>query len=104
MLRFVDDLRTRRTFPKAYYDLLSTPCFEKGDVRRSFGWEMGAEDRPAGWSEKTISHGGFTGVTIAVDPGNGYAGVVLTNRLGERLAGYAGHGRLLSLMSESVRH
>ena len=104
MLRFVDDLRTRRTFPKAYYDLLSTPGFEKGAVRRSFGWEMGAEDRPAGWSEKTISHGGFTGVTIAVDPGNGYAGVVLTNRLGERLAGYAGHRRLLSLMSESLRH
>lgn len=104
MLRFVDDLRTRRTFPKAYYDLLSTPCFEKGAVRRSFGWDMGTAHRPAGWSEKTISHGGFTGVTIAVDPGNGYAGVVLTNRLGERLAGYAGHGRLLSLMSESVRH
>ena len=73
-------------------------------MRRSFGWDMGTAHRPAGWSEKTISHGGFKGVTIAVDPGNGYAGVVLTNRLGERLAGYAGHGRLLSLMSESVRH
>lgn len=99
ILLFLDDLRTRRMFPKAYYDLLFTPCFEKGGARRSFGWDMCAERRPAGWSAKTVTHGGFTGVTFAVDPENGYAGVVLTNRTGDRLAGYAGHGRLLSLMT-----
>lgn len=99
MVRFVGDLAARRTFPKAYYDLLSTPCFEKGGVRRSFGWDMGAASRPAGWSARTITHGGFTGVTVAADPGTGYAGVVLTNRLGARLAGYAGHRRLLALMT-----
>ena len=99
MLKFVDDLRTRSRFPKAYYDLLFTCCYEKGSARRSFGWDMGAARRPAGWSEATICHGGFTGNTIAVDPANGYAGVVLTNRTGDRLKGYAGHDRLLSLMS-----
>ena len=99
VLLFLDDLRTRRRFSKAYYDLLFAPCYEKGGSRRSFGWDMGAARRPAGWSSKTITHGGFTGVTIGVDPENGYAGGVLTNRIGDRLAGYAGHGRLLSLMT-----
>ena len=101
MLLFVDDLRTRRTFPKAYYDLLFSCCYEKGGDRRSFGWDMGAERRPVGWSAATLTHGGFTGNTIAVDPENGYAGVVLTNRTGDRLKGYAGHARLLSLMTAS---
>lgn len=99
MLKFVDDLRARRTFPKAFYDLLFTPCYEKGEARRSFGWDMCAERRPAGWSDRTICHGGFTGNTIAVDPVNGYAGVVLTNRTGDRIEGYVGHARLLSLMT-----
>ena len=98
-MKFFEDLCTRRAFPKAYYDLLFTPCFEKGGERRSFGWDMGAEYRPDGWSLATVRHGGFTGVTFAVDPENGYAGVVLTNRLGDRVKGYHGHQRLLSLMT-----
>ena len=101
MLKFVDDLRTRRLFPAAYYDLMFACRYEKDGARRSFGWDMSAGRRPAGWSEKTICHGGFTGNTIAVDPENGYAGVVLTNRTGDRLEGYAGHARLLSLMTVS---
>ena len=102
MLLFVDDLRTRRTFPKAYYDLLFTCCYEKGDVRRSFGWDMGEAHRPDGWSRATIAHGGFTGNTIAVDPANGWAGVMLTNRTGDRLAAYAGHRRILGLLSQEL--
>lgn len=103
LLKFVGDLLVRRTFPKAYYDLLLTPCWEKGGVRRSFGWDMSATGhRPEGWSAATIAHGGYTGNTIAVDPEKGFAGVVLTNRTGDRLKGYAGHRRLLSLMSGVV--
>ena len=104
MLKFADDMIARRTFPKAYYDLLFTPCWEKGGKRRSFGWDMSAGvHRPAGWSAATIAHGGFTGNTIAVDPVNGFAGVVLTNRTGDRLKAYEGHCRLLAMMSESLR-
>ena len=103
MLQFAGDLLSRRTFPKAYYDLLLTPCYEKGGVRRSFGWDMGAGlHRPPGWSAATVAHGGFTGNTIAVDPAHGFAGVVLTNRTGDRLKAYAGQGRLLALMSETL--
>ena len=104
MLKFADDMIARRTFPKAYYDLLFTPCWEKGGKRRSFGWDMSAGvHRPAGWSAATIAHGGFTGNTIAIDPENGFAGVVLTNRTGDRLKAYEGHCRLLAMMSESLR-
>jgi serine-type D-Ala-D-Ala carboxypeptidase len=99
VMKFLEDLCTRRAFPKAYYDLLFTPCFDKGGERRSFGWDMGAEYRPDGWSLATVRHGGFTGVTFAVDPESGYAGVVLTNRTGDRVKGYHGHQRLLSLMT-----
>lgn len=99
VMKFLDDLCERRTFPKAYYDLLFTPCFEKGGERHSFVWDMGAGLRPRGWSAATVRHGGFTGVTFAVDPENGYAGVVLTNRLGDRMEGYEGHRRLLELMT-----
>lgn len=103
MLKFVGDILARRTFPKAYYDLLLTPSWEKCGVRRSFGWDMSATGhRPEGWSAATIAHGGYTGNTIAVDPEKGFAGVVLTNRTGDRLKGYAGHRRLLSLMSGVV--
>lgn len=99
MLLFVDDLRQRKRFPKAYYDLLFGCCFDKDGSRRSFGWDMCAARRPKGWSDATICHGGYTGNTIAVDPVNGYAGVVLTNRTGDRDKAYAGHGRLLSILS-----
>ncbi len=103
VMKFLEDLCTRRAFPKAYYDLLFTPCFEKGPVRHSFGWDMGAELRPQGWSAATVRHGGFTGVTFAVDPENGYAGVALTNRLGDRMKGYEGHRRLLALMTDTLK-
>ena len=102
ILKFLSDLVTRKTFPKAYYDLLFTCTYEKNG-RRSFGWDMSADHRPEGWSKATIAHGGFTGNTIAVDPENGYAGVVLTNRLGDRLKGYAGHCRLLGLLTGTAR-
>lgn len=102
ILRFLGDLLTRKTFPKAYYDLFFTCTYEKGAGRRSFGWDMGEERRPCGWSRATIAHGGFTGNTIAVDPENGWAGVVLTNRLGDRIKGYDGQRKLLGLLTKTA--
>lgn len=102
MLKFVGDLLARRTFPKAYYDLLFGVSYGQEGKARSFGWDRGLGDPPPdGWSAATISHGGFTGNTIAVDPVNGFAGVVLTNRTGDRRKAYAGHRRLLALMSKA---
>lgn len=101
MLLFAQEMLDRSLLTKEAYDLMFECHFEMGDDRRSFGWEMSPSRTPKGWSRKTISHGGWTGNTIAVDPVNGYAGIVLTNRRGDRLEGYAGHARLLSLITGS---
>ena len=98
MLRFADAILHRRLLSKEAYDLLYTCCYEGNGDRRSFGWDMRASETPKGWSARTISHGGFTGNTLAIDPENGYAGVVLTNRRGDWGKGYEGRRRLLSLM------
>ncbi len=50
---------------------------------RSFGWDMGDDLRPAGWSPATIYHTGWTGQTVAIDPARGVFAVVLTNRTGD---------------------
>ena len=91
MIRFVTDLLRRERFPQAYYDLLFTPCFERGGVRRSFGWDMPAPSSSThlypstGFSPRAIAHSGWTGPVIAVDPDRAFAGVVL----GGQIAGKA---------------
>lgn len=100
MLRFADDLLHRRLLPQKAYDLLFACGYEQDGARRSFGWDMCAKRTPAGWSAATISHGGFTGNTLAIDPVKGVAAVVLTNRRGSWEAGYAGRARLLTLLAE----
>lgn len=95
MSRFVADVLARRQFPREYYQLLFTCSFEKGKDRRSFGWDMRPSSIPEGFSPKTIVHTGFTGQTVAVDPENGFAGVVLTNRLGDHAQAMDGRKRIL---------
>ena len=83
MICFVTDLLRRERFPQSYYDLMFTPTFEKGGVRRSFGWDLPASASATqiypetGFSPRTISHSGWTGPVIAVDPERDFAGVVL---------------------------
>lgn len=79
LMKYADDLVTRRTFPKKYYDLLFTPSFTSGRFRRSFGWNMSDGAAPPGWSDATISHAGYTGQYLAVDPVGSKFAVVLTN-------------------------
>jgi CubicO group peptidase (beta-lactamase class C family) len=86
MLKFCDDLLKREKFPKAYYDVQFTACFDKGGHRRSFGWDMTAETSTfAVWtktnfSDSAICHTGWTGSAIAVDPNRCFAGVVLASQ------------------------
>lgn len=90
MLLFVVDMLERRRFPTAYYDLMFTPSFDRGGYRRSFGWDMVAEKSTfsvwtlTGFSASAICHTGWTGEAIAVDPEQGFAGVVLGNRLSSK--------------------
>ncbi len=57
-----------KTFTAAYYDLMFS-CNWQDDAgnRRSFGWDMSPVGRPAGLSEQTIFHSGWTEQTFFVD-------------------------------------
>ena len=116
MLKFVTDIQHRRTFKKEVYDLLYTPTFDNATGRRSWGWDMGPKARPDGWSAASIFHSGFSGQTIAIDPGGarscatanpdaGFAGVVLTSRTAEHGTGIICRKRVLTILKEgeSVR-
>ncbi len=104
MLAFVTDLLERRTFAKAYYDLLFTESAEIDGHRRSFGWDMTAEKSVfsdwtcTGFSDLAIAHTGWTGSAIAVDPDSGFAGVVLGNRLESKEKTMGPRMELLELM------
>ena len=83
MALFARDLLARRAFRPEVYDLLFGVSFAKGGVRRSFGFDMSESLRPAGLSDRTIYHSGWTGQTICVDPETGFGGVLLTARTGD---------------------
>lgn len=97
---FVTDLLTRKTFPKAYYDLLLTCRYEEeGGIRRSFGFDMSDTKRPAGLSRAAIFHSGWTGQTIVADPGTGFCGVVLTARTGDHGEAIVSRNRILAALA-----
>lgn len=100
MLRFADDLLRRRRFPKAHYDLLFTGTFRNGADCRSFGFDMGDDGRPEGFSASSIRHTGFTGQLICVDPAQDFAGVVLTLRRPGAVGTLGARHRLLGLSRE----
>jgi len=108
MLLFCDDLLRRERFPKAYYDLLFTPSYEKDGLRRSFGWGMVGKDTnffswtDTRFSEAAISHTGWTGPAIAVDPKRDFAGVVLASQTGGKPFTMAPRMHLLELMAAAV--
>ena len=97
MVRFVDDLLVRRRFPKEHYDLLFAGTFKAGRECRSFGFDLGENGRPEGFSSVSIRHTGFTGQLLCVDPEGGFAGVVLTLRRPGATGTLGGRHRLLRL-------
>lgn len=100
MLRFAEDLLRRRRFPAAHYDLLFKGTFRLGRDCRSFGFDMGDDGRPDGFSMASIRHSGFTGQFICVDPALDFAGVVLTLRCPGGKGTLGGRHRLLRLCRE----
>ena len=100
---YVQDLLARKTFEPAAYDLLFTCAYEKDGARRSFGFDMCAEKCPQGLSDRTIYHSGWSGQTIAIDPGTGFCGVCLTARAGDHGASLRGRMEILSLAASVAR-
>ena len=105
MMKFVRDMAERRHFPQAYYDLLTTCCWEGpavqpggGLARRSFGWDMCELRRPATFSDQAVFHSGFTGQTIAVDPVRGLGAMIMTSRTGDWELANRGRVRLIDIL------
>ena len=97
MMRFATDLLERRRFPAAHYKLLFDGTFRLDRECRSFGFDMGANGRPAWASERSIRHTGFTGQLILVDPERSFAGVTLTLRRPKAAGTLGARHRLLEL-------
>ena len=91
MMKFVRDMVERRHFPAAYYDLLTTCCWEGPTLpsnpakysRRSFGWDMCDLRRPKTFSKQAVFHSGWTGQTLAIDPARGFGAMIMTSRTGD---------------------
>lgn len=106
MMKFVRDIAERRHFPQAYYDLLTTCCWEgravqpggTGPARRSFGWDMCADRRPETFSDRAVFHSGWTGQTIAVDPVRGLGAMIMTSRTGDWELANRGRARLINIL------
>lgn len=104
LLLYADDLAQRRAFPRDCYDLLLSPEHEGASARRSFGWNMSADANPPGWSPQAVSHSGYTGSYVAVDPKTRRAAVVLTNlSVGDPKARSASHATRRSLAAAAAR-
>ena len=84
LLVYADDLLSRRTFSKAVYDLMFTREFSLDGYGRTFGWDQTPGNAPPGWSAATITHHGYTGQYVAIDPEKHQAAVVLTNLMSSK--------------------
>ena len=95
MVLFLRDIVEQKMFPGAYYDLIGKEEFRCNGTIRSFGWDMTPGARPAGLSDQTIFHTGWTGQSIFADPGSGFYGAVLTSRTGDWLEAKRGRIRIV---------
>ncbi|MBO7721573.1 MAG: family 20 glycosylhydrolase [Kiritimatiellae bacterium] len=80
LLKFARDLTERRCFERAAYDLVLACGYEKGPVRRSFGFDMSVDKIAGGASTASVAHTGWSGQSLLADPETGFYGVVLTAR------------------------
>jgi CubicO group peptidase (beta-lactamase class C family) len=58
----------------------------------AFGWRVSAGLNPSALSAATLSHTGFTGQSVWIDPAQGRFVILLTNRIGDHAA--AGQARI----------
>ena len=108
LLVYADDLLNRRTFSSAVYDLLFTRAFTQDGYGRSFGWDMTPGNNPPGWSDATVTHHGYTGQFVAIDPVKRQAAVVLTNLMSNdgkiRTPAYRARKTLAALLTAPVQN
>ncbi|MFA7186266.1 MAG: serine hydrolase domain-containing protein, partial [Victivallales bacterium] len=70
----------KRLFSGYGFDAISVPRTFAAPVKRSFGWIVADDLKPAGFSKQTIYHSGWSGQTIFLDCDADFYAVVLTTR------------------------
>ena len=96
--RFAEAVLERRILPKAAYDLMLEMRTMRDGVRRTFAFDARVGRRPSGLGDRAVFHTGSTGQTLAIDPGSGFAAVVLTARKGDHDAAIVARMRLVSVL------
>lgn len=59
---------------------IRTPFILSEQVKRSFGWIVADENKPAGFSPSTAYHSGWSGQTVFLDFEHQFYAIVLTTR------------------------
>ena len=82
--------------------LMLTRLTPEGLRPRTFGWDMGDDLRPQGFSPATIYHTGWTGQSVYLDPAQDLFVVVLTNRMGDHHRAMEVRGEIAAAVARHV--
>lgn len=94
----------KRLFSDSVFEAVMIPRCAGGPVRRSFGWIVADEWKPAGFSDQTIYHSGWSGQTVFLDLEKQFYAVVLTTRtLNEYERARAGRFRIIGSLFDAIR-
>lgn len=93
-----------RLFSRAGYDDIRSIGMDSGTVKRSFGWIVEDECKPAGFSSQTIYHSGWSGQTLFLDFERQFYAIVLTTRtLNEYDRAKAGRFRIIEKLGKKCQ-
>lgn len=94
----------KQLFSAAAMQDISTPRMSSGKVKRALGWIVKDESKPAGFSEKTIYHSGWSGQSLFVDFEKQFFAIILTVRaLEEYDRAKAGRFKLIAELARECR-
>ena len=94
----------KRLFSEYAFDAITVPRVVHGRVKRSFGWIVADEWKPAGFSERTLYHSGWSGQTVFLDLERHFYAVVLTTRtLNEYDRARAGRFKIIGSLFDATR-
>lgn len=75
-------INNKQFLKKSFVELTTNKC-QAQNAKRSFGWDMTTTSLPKNFSEKSITHSGWSGQTVFIDLENNKFVVVLTVRSGD---------------------
>ena len=79
-------INNKQFLKKSFIELTTNKC-QVPNTKRSLGWDMTTTSLPKNFSEKSITHSGWSGQTVFIDLENNKFVVVLTVRTGDHKKG-----------------